>query len=176
MSGDPSAMALHRALVRTAGKPYARMLVAWVRTGKLDDPYAEFCVKESSFLNRTTLADDYIDQYWERRYTVSSERNATQHMILTLLKQLRDGSTQSGPAKQRHMGVPGPRTPEGRLPGGACIPPLLEMWKHKVLLSGKYINVLQECGAELKIPPQRIGEELTMDDEKYVLTETLSTE
>lgn len=71
MSGDPSAMALHRALVKKAGKPYAQMLVAWVKMGKLDDPYAEFCVKESKFLNTTTLADDYIDQYWERRYTVS---------------------------------------------------------------------------------------------------------
>lgn len=77
MSGDPSAVALHRALVKKAGKPYAQMLVSWVRTGKLNDPYAEFCVKESKFLNATTLADDYIDQYWERRYTVSIDTCCT---------------------------------------------------------------------------------------------------
>lgn len=71
MSGDPSALSLHRALVRAAGRPYAQMLVTWTRTGKLDDPYEELCVKESKFINKGVLEMDYTDEYWERRYTVS---------------------------------------------------------------------------------------------------------
>jgi len=35
------------------------------------------------------------------------------------------------------------------LPGGACIPPFLEPWKFKILLAGKYLNVIKECGIEI---------------------------
>lgn len=84
---------------------------------------------------------------------------------------LRDGST-SASSKRSQTGVPPPR-PSGRLPGGACIPPLLEGWKHKILLAGKYLNVMRECGIELKpenLPPD--DGELSMDNEKYVLLNT----
>lgn len=33
-----------------------------------------------------------------------------------------------------------------RFPGGACIPPFLEEWKVKILRTGKYLNVIRECG------------------------------
>ncbi|EJD07888.1 gamma-tubulin complex, DGRIP84/SPC97 component [Fomitiporia mediterranea MF3/22] len=149
MSGDPSALALHRALMRAAGRPYAEMLVAWTRSGKLDDPYEEFCVKESKFIDKANLNVDYTDEYWERRYT------------------LRDGSTPSGTAKTLQAGIPSPRMPGGRLPCGACIPPLLESWKHKVLLSGKYLNVLQECGKEIRRPNTLEDEDFAMENDKF---------
>jgi gamma-tubulin complex component 2 len=63
-------------------------------------------------------------------------------------RQLRDGSTLAAPSR-RQAGVPPPRAVSGRLPGGACIPPLLEAWKHKVLLAGKYLNVIRECGIDI---------------------------
>ena len=72
----------------------------------------------------------------------------------------------SSGSKRHQAGVPMPRIPGGRLPGGACIPPLLEMWKHKVLLAGKYLNVLQECGIEINRPSMQGEEELALDDEK----------
>lgn len=72
MGGDPAANALYRTLIRAAGKPYAQMLDVWMRTGKLVDPYEELCVKESKFIDKGTLEKDYTDEYWERRYTVSS--------------------------------------------------------------------------------------------------------
>lgn len=147
MSGDPSATALYRSLVRAAGRPYAEMLVAWMRNGKLDDPYEELCVKESKFITKGTLEADYVDEYWERRYT------------------LRDGSTIAGGSKQT-TGVPKPRTPGGRLPGGACVPPMLESWKHKVLLAGKYLNVLQECGHEIKRPVVFDDDDFAMEGDK----------
>lgn len=150
MSGDPSALSLHRSLIRAAGRPYAKMLVDWTRSGKLDDPYEEFCVKESKFIDKGNLDVDYTDEYWERRYT------------------LRDGSASTGGTKRMQAGVPPPRAPGGRLPGGACIPPLLESWKHKVLLSGKYLNVLQECGKEIKRPTALDEEDYAMESDKYV--------
>ena len=82
------------------------------------------------------------------------------------LLQLRDGST-SGDSKQR-AGVPSPRSLNGRLPGGACTPHLLEGWKHKILLAGKYLNVIRECGTELARDPQKREQDktLSMEDEK----------
>jgi len=53
------------------------------------------------------------------------------------------------------------------LPGGACVPPLLESWKHKILLAGKYLNVIRECGIDV---PRDLtimdNEELSMEDER----------
>lgn len=37
-----------------------------------------------------------------------------------------------------------------RLPGGACIPPEIEPLKHKILLAGKYLNVIRACGGQIK--------------------------
>ncbi|KAI0260763.1 Spc98 family-domain-containing protein [Gloeopeniophorella convolvens] len=148
-AGDPAARALYGALLRAAGRPYVEMLQQWTRTGTLTDPYEEFCVKESKFINRGTLEMDYTDEYWERRYT------------------LRDGSTLGSPNKRQQAGVPPPRASSGRLPGGACIPPLLENWKHKVLLAGKYLNVIRECGIEVQRASSPRDDDLAMDDESF---------
>jgi gamma-tubulin complex component 2 len=64
--------------------------------------------------------------------------------------------------------VPPPRAGSGRLPGGACIPPLLENWKHKVLLAGKYLNVIRECGIEVQKVTNLHDGDLAMDDERSV--------
>ncbi|EFI26669.1 gamma-tubulin complex component 2 [Coprinopsis cinerea okayama7 len=146
MAGDPTAHTIYKSLLRAAAKPYVEMLRTWVTTGKLVDPYEELLVKESKFIDRGILEVDYTDEYWERRYT------------------LRDGSSTTG--SKRHMaGVPPPR-PSGRLPGGACIPPLLEGWKHKILLAGKYLNVIRECGNDVN-RDDLSDEELFLDEESF---------
>ena len=72
-----------------------------------------------------------------------------------------------GSLNKRHQaGVPPPRAGSGRLPGGACIPPLLESWKHKVLLAGKYLNVIRECGIEVQKVTNLRDDDLGMDDER----------
>ncbi|OJA13580.1 hypothetical protein AZE42_09873 [Rhizopogon vesiculosus] len=147
MSGDPTAVKVYGTLLTAAGVPYVEMLRVWTTTGRLEDPYEELCVKESKFISKGILEVDYTDEYWERRYT------------------LRDGSTLS--SKRQHAGVPLPRTPGGRLPGGACVPPLLEGWKHKVLLAGKYLNVIRECGIGVQADQKDTTKEsLSMEDEK----------
>ncbi|PVF93301.1 hypothetical protein CPB86DRAFT_715744 [Serendipita vermifera] len=150
MSGDPTAYKVYGKLLKAAGKPFAGLIERWIRTGLLKDPYEEVMVKESKFINKGTLEMDYTDEYWERRYT------------------LRDGSSLSAPSKRHQAGVPPPRTPGGRLPGGACIPPFLENWKHKVLLAGKYLNVIRECGLEIKGDAEKFDEEdWDMDGDKF---------
>ena len=50
------------------------------------------------------------------------------------------------------------------------MPPLLEGWKHKILLAGKYLNVIRECGIEIRRDQgHSVDEVLTMDDEKWAL-------
>lgn len=84
-----------------------------------------------------------------------------------LFIQLRDGSTLSS---KRQAGVPLARSVGGRLPGGACVPPLLEGWKHKILLAGKYLNVIRECGMEVNQNQNYPDdEELLMDDPRHEL-------
>ena len=72
MAGDPAAKTVYGTLLEAAGKPYVVMLQMWTRTGRLVDPYEEFCVKEAKFIDRGTLDMDYTDEYWDRRYTVST--------------------------------------------------------------------------------------------------------
>ncbi|KAG7095179.1 hypothetical protein E1B28_005958 [Marasmius oreades] len=151
MSGDPTANMLYGQLLRDAGTPYVNMLKGWVTTGRLVDPYEELLVKESKFINRGILELDYTDEYWERRYT------------------LRDGSTSSN-SKRHQAGIPPRRAVGGRLPGGACIPPLLESWKHKILLAGKYLNVIRECGIDINRERSSVGDDKSsMDDERFYL-------
>lgn len=160
MSGDPTASALHADLLRHAAQPYARILIRWIEEGVLQDPYKEFMVRENRHITKGGLETDYTDEYWERRYT------------------LRDGSTvaeatgdglRANPAAAELPFRPGTQ----RLAGGSCIPPFLEPWKHKVLMAGKYLNVIKECGLEVargKGEQEREQEEgpVKMDDARQV--------
>lgn len=47
------------------------MLKQWTTTGHLKDPYEEVMIKETRSINRGMLEMDFIDEYWEKRYTVS---------------------------------------------------------------------------------------------------------
>ena len=48
------------------------MLLRWISTGYLLDPFDEFMVKESGHITKGVLESDYTDEYWERRYTVGA--------------------------------------------------------------------------------------------------------
>lgn len=136
------------------------MLVRWISTGYLVDPFDEFMVKESGHITKGVLESDYTDEYWERRYTVSSRSRFTVRRLNASLPQLRDGSSVASSSKvsagktvpSLSAGIPAPRPGTSRLPGGACIPAFLQPWKHKILLAGKYLNVIRECGIEVKKP------------------------
>lgn len=69
-SGDPTAREVYGTLLRKAGKPYVEMVRGWVGQGRLVDPYDEFLVKERRDVDIRILESDYVDEYWEGRYTV----------------------------------------------------------------------------------------------------------
>ncbi|KZO94313.1 hypothetical protein CALVIDRAFT_484346 [Calocera viscosa TUFC12733] len=132
MAGDPLTPALLNPLLARLSTPYARTLLLWAESGLLADPHNEFFVRSQPYLAPSFLERDYTDEYWDRRYT------------------LRDGTpTEPGQKERMTTGVPLPRGSTGRLPGGACVPEFLDRWKRKVLLAGKYVNVIRECGRDV---------------------------
>ncbi|CCJ30183.1 unnamed protein product [Pneumocystis jirovecii] len=100
LSGDPHAKKLLECLLKEASKPYMKMLNSWLHRGEISDPYSEFMIREQKSIKKDRLEDDYIDEYWEKRYTI------------------RDNE----------------------------VPSQLESVKMKVLIAGKYLNVVRECG------------------------------
>ncbi|GAK63302.1 spc97/Spc98 [Moesziomyces antarcticus] len=142
MGGDPKAHALFTTLFQRASQPYAETLVKWITTGDLSDTYEEFMVMEDAKVTRAALESDPTDEYWETRYT------------------LRDETTIAKRERQRQLGLDldaeiedEEENPRGFLTGGAKIPSFLEPWKHKILLAGKYLNVIRECGLEVPSDP-----------------------
>nr|XP_031863177.1 uncharacterized protein CI109_001049 [Kwoniella shandongensis]KAA5530249.1 hypothetical protein CI109_001049 [Kwoniella shandongensis] len=147
MSGDPTASTLHSTLLLHAAQPYCKMLVKWISTGYLSDPFDEFMVKESGHITKGVLESDYTDEYWERRYTLRDGSSVTSG---------KGSAAKATPSLS--AAVPPPRHGSSRLPGGACIPAFLQPWKHKILLAGKYLNVIKECGIEVKKPGEVEGD------------------
>ncbi|GAA5942930.1 gamma-tubulin-complex subunit SPC97 [Sporobolomyces koalae] len=149
-AGDPAAKELYSHLLLKASQPYASILLAWISTGHLSDPWDEFIVRETKGINQGSLELDYTDDYWERRYT------------------LRDKSIGTSSAAKGTAHDLAPR--ERGLAGGAIVPAFLEPWKDKILLAGKYLNVIRECGIEIQVPEGnrvREGELIAMDEEDF---------
>ncbi|KAJ9478441.1 Spindle pole body component SPC97 [Pseudozyma hubeiensis] len=150
MSGDPKARTLFTTLFQRASQPYAQTLVKWITTGDLSDTYEEFMVMEDAKVTRAALESDPTDEYWETRYT------------------LRDETTIAKRERQRQLGLDldaeledEEDNPRGILTGGAKIPSFLEPWKHKILLAGKYLNVIRECGLEVPSDPDQGADSLS---------------
>ena len=134
LGGDPLAHNLYLELFREASQPYARMLLRWITSGVLLDPYEEFMVVEDARVTRASLESDPTDEYWERRYMLRDERFYAQQE-----QQARDGDPMADDVDEAR----------GELTGGAKIPAFLEPWKHKILLAGKYLNAIRECGIDV---------------------------
>ncbi|PHH54127.1 Gamma-tubulin complex component 2 [Ceratocystis fimbriata CBS 114723] len=120
MSGDPAAKKLLTALLQDASRPYMVMLNEWLHHGSIHDPHSEFMIKAKS-IRHDRLEQDYIDEYWDSRYTVQQQ----------------------------------------------IVPPQLEAVKEKVLLSGKYLNVVRECGG-MDVSTSMADVPTTFDDAKFL--------
>ncbi|BGP42846.1 gamma tubulin complex Spc97/GCP2 subunit Alp4 [Rhodotorula kratochvilovae] len=144
-AGNPSAKSLYAHLLLRASQPYAHILLGWISTGRLDDRWDEFCVREQRGFSTGTLDADYTDEYWERRYTLrdrTGERAAA------------PGASAAGkaPVRSALAAAVDDRPRERGLAGGAVVPGFLEPWADKILLAGKYLNVIRECGIEVEVP------------------------
>lgn len=147
-SGDPAALQLYSDLLLSASQPYAQMLITWISTGNLHDPHDEFMIRETKSITRGSMEQDYNDEYWERRYTLKSMPNA-QHG---------PSSSEKAAGKSSAENASGRRTARERgLGGGAIVPGFLESWKARILLAGKYLNVIRECGLAIEVPEEVVG-------------------
>ncbi|GAA5921053.1 hypothetical protein JCM3775_004070 [Rhodotorula graminis] len=150
--GNPRAAALYAHLVLRASQPYARILVAWIETGRLDDRWDEFCVREQRGYEAAGLDRDFTDEYWERRYTLRGDRPAGAGAGRGSRAQGKAPAAGQQSAAAAAAGGIDDRPRERGLARGAVVPAFLEPWLDKVLLAGKYLNVIRECGIEVEVP------------------------
>ncbi|BGP27069.1 spindle pole body component ALP4 [Rhodotorula toruloides] len=150
-SGDPAAYDLYSHLLLRASQPYTQILLGWISTGRLEDRWEEFCVREQKGFSTGTLDADYTDEYWERRYTLR-DRTGTSSTSSA-------NAGGNGKSPMHFSSTAADDQPRLRgLAGGAVVPPFLEPWKDKILLAGKYLNVIRECGIEIEVPDEvRLG-------------------
>lgn len=59
------------------------MLLRWITTGLLHDPYQEFMVKVDDTIEKAALETDFNDDYWERRYTVCARSFSFEQLRFT---------------------------------------------------------------------------------------------
>lgn len=150
--GDPIALKLYSDLLLKASQPYCKMLIQWVAKGILDDPYEEFIIKESKSITRGSLDEDFTDEYWERKYVLRNRASAVGAGGTDAHPPVNQGSTDDGGTKRQD----GRWSQAGKAPwrrekgvwGGAVLPRFLEVWEVKILLAGKYVNVIRECGVK----------------------------
>ncbi|GAA5873861.1 hypothetical protein JCM3774_000705 [Rhodotorula dairenensis] len=145
-AGNPAAHELYSHLLLRASQPYARILIGWISTGRLEDRWDEFCVREQGGFSTGTLDADYTDEYWERRYTL---RNRTSSAAAATASSSAAAAMGKAPIKSFSLDD---RPRERGLAGGAVIPLFLEPWEDMILLAGKYLNVIRECGIEVEVP------------------------
>jgi gamma-tubulin complex component 2 len=147
-AGNPSAVALYSTLLLKASQPYMATLLKWIGSGRLSDPHDEFMIRETKSITRGSLEMDYVDEYWERRYTLKDQpvvASTSEPLPETVIPE-RPTSALSGRKAAREKG----------LGGGGVIPSFLEPLKAKILLAGKYLNVIRECGIGIQIPQEVI--------------------
>ncbi|WFD00149.1 gamma tubulin complex Spc97/GCP2 subunit Alp4 [Malassezia yamatoensis] len=135
LGGDPDAHVLYLDLFRKASQPYARILLRWITSGQLIDPYEEFFIVEDTRVTQASLESDPTDEYWERRYQLRDVRIIEQ----------KEQDQQEHPPIDLEANQDG----RGAFTGGASIPGFLERWKQKVLSTGKYLNAIRECGIDV---------------------------
>ncbi|CAO1613410.1 unnamed protein product [Jaminaea pallidilutea] len=143
LSGDLRAFDLFLNLFHRASQPYARTLLTWINTGILIDPYDEFMVFEDERVTYDRLKTDPSDTYWEQRYTLRDLN------VIAKRERERQGVSDHslGHKEAEHHLIASGR---GLLTGGARIPTFLEAWKAKILLAGKYLNVMRQCGVDIE--------------------------
>lgn len=160
-SGDPSALSLYSSLFLAASQPYIHMLLTWISTGHLQDPHDEFMIRETKSITRGSMDMDYNDEYWERRYTLKDAQQAGPKSAAPA------GTASTQPVSEGRRAAR-----EKGLGGGAIIPDFLDKWKARILLAGKYLNVIRECGITIEIPHEVVtglGQvQIAMHSESYV--------
>ncbi|KAG2498904.1 hypothetical protein HYH03_003095 [Edaphochlamys debaryana] len=156
-AGNGPGRSLLQHLLTAAAAPYCACLERWLRQGVLDDPYREFMVQEDQALRRespaaaasgasgpaaSTAAASRVTSYWRGRYT-----------LRYMPRSVSVGGSGVAPAGASTPGpVPPAAAPEATGPACLDIPVFMSPCCELILRTGKYQNVLRECGQAVAQP------------------------
>lgn len=70
--GDPVSRQIYESILSATSVPFIRTLLKWVHVGELHDPHQEFFVKVDENISQNKVSDDFLDEYWERKYSLRS--------------------------------------------------------------------------------------------------------
>ncbi|KAG2453505.1 hypothetical protein HYH02_001725 [Chlamydomonas schloesseri] len=138
-AGNGPGRSLLQHLLTAAAAPYCASLEQWLRQGVLDDPYHEFMVHEDAMLRRNSPAStsglpgaaSRATSYWRGRYTLRCKVDEAAGAV---------GLASPGVG----VGVGAPTTLD--------IPNFVFDMRELILRTGKYQNVLRECGQPVAQP------------------------
>jgi len=119
--GDAKAKSVYHYLIQHATVPYLEMLELWIYHGVIRDPYDEFMVRVDQDASKKTLREDFNARYWDSRYTLRGSETST-----TLAPSGLHGPASASDPDQ--------------------VPFFLNRIATKILTTGKYLNVVRECG------------------------------
>lgn len=126
VAGDEQARRLLQKLLHAACAPYFRVLERWLCEGVVSDPYGEFMVQEHKDINKDSLNKEDQSAYWYHRYSLRPLLDAQGNITLA------------------HTGA-----------AVHDVPLFLDEAKDSILMTGKYLNAIRECGrpVERPLPP-----------------------
>ncbi|KAJ5077069.1 gamma-tubulin complex component 2 [Anaeramoeba ignava] len=133
--GDTKTMELFEYLLEKAAQPYLEMVGNWVYKGSINDPHSEFLVVENKRVHKENLKRDFNDAYWERRYTLRKDE----------IKPSRNYKSRRSHEERERLRS----SPDSFL---SSVPFFLALSTEKLLMTGKYLNVIKECGIEINYP------------------------
>eukprot|EP00198_Chlamydomonas_reinhardtii_P007557 XP_001696894.1 gamma tubulin interacting protein [Chlamydomonas reinhardtii] len=139
-AGNGPGRSLLQHLLTAAAAPYCSGLEQWLRQGVLDDPYHEFMVQEDAMLRRNSPAStsglpgaaSRASSYWRGRYTLRCKVDEA--------------------AGAAALASPGGGGGGGGAPTTLDIPNFVFDMRELILRTGKYQNVLRECGQPVAQP------------------------
>eukprot|EP00516_Mucochytrium_quahogii_P003975 CAMPEP_0203759020 /NCGR_PEP_ID=MMETSP0098-20131031/11951_1 /ASSEMBLY_ACC=CAM_ASM_000208 /TAXON_ID=96639 /ORGANISM=" , Strain NY0313808BC1" /LENGTH=1021 /DNA_ID=CAMNT_0050651747 /DNA_START=232 /DNA_END=3294 /DNA_ORIENTATION=+ len=149
--GDAKSRSVYHYLVQNATVPYLEMLELWIYHGVIRDPYDEFMVCVDEDTTKRTLRDDFNARYWDARYTLREQRHTGGHTPVSAgsPSRLNTSPTWKGGTNEAAQ---------------SYIPFFLLRIADKILTTGKYLNVVRECGRWVTNP---CAEHIPYSDESY---------
>ncbi|DBA91460.1 hypothetical protein WJX77_003506 [Trebouxia sp. C0004] len=140
VAGDDQARRLLQKLLHAACTPYFRMLERWLCEGIVHDPYEEFMIQEHKDISKDSVNKEDQSAYWYHRYSLRPLLDAQGHVSLT--------------------------------PTGAAVhdvPLILAEAKDSILMTGKYLNAIRECGRQVVRPlPPHVHIEYSSSSGSYM--------
>jgi len=123
--------------MEAAARPYLEMLSKWIHEGSLEDPYEEFMIEETGrgAGGAAIMRDDFNASYWSGRYRVN-EKNVCRFVV---------GSSEELDRLDVHQ-----RRHESGIGNGNGNGNGKKTMAQKILVTGKYLNVILECGETIE--------------------------